>query len=356
MGVDIPASAWSEDDLPDHLKMRIAITDPNGKILSCGRSKHILKTEQASATLSDEFRKEKQKWEKTGLVEWNFTDLPENIAIPDQSGNQHILYPRLSLEKETLCIRLFEDPRKAAAAHKAGVRFLFTRYLKQDIAFLKKHLKLSGPLRKLSAYFGGPEQLQEKMLEKVTTDLLCRDIRTRQDFLREAETISKTILPGGSVLLDGVTPVLSAFHETRSSLYEIDGNSAMRHLHPLVQALRADLENLVPENFVTIYDIEKIKSLPRYLDAMRLRIQRAAIDYEKDRKKADMVAAYDDVLADLLAGLTPEDSPEKREEIENYFWLLQEYKVSIFAQELKTPFPVSAKKLNAKQDEIRRMR
>ncbi|MFH2066715.1 MAG: ATP-dependent RNA helicase HrpA [Pseudomonadota bacterium] len=357
MGIDIPASVWSEKDLPDHLKMRIAITGINGKVISCSRDKSILKSEKnTEPATSDEFRKAKQRWEKTDLTAWDFDDLPESIPLSDQPGSLQVIYPGLSLEGGSICLRLFPDEKKAVISHKSGIKALFMLHLKKDLAFLKKHLQLSGDARRQSTYFGGPDQLKENMFDRIINKFCAKNIRTRQHFLREAESISKTILPNGSILLNHVVTVLSAYHDTRSSLYEIENNNTGRHLHPLVQSLRKGLTDLVPDRFITIYDAEKMNALPRYLSAIRLRAQRACVDFEKERKKAGEVQKYDDYLNEFLANLDPKDSDEKRKEIENFFWLLQEYKVSVFAQELKTPFPVSAKKLDLKINEIKRIR
>lgn len=357
MGIDIPAIVWSEKDLPDHLKMRIAITGANGKVISCSRDKSILKSEKnTEPATSDAFRKAKKQWEKTDLTAWEFDDLPDSIPVSDQSGSLPFIYPGLSLEGGSICLRLFQDEKKALISHKSGIKALFMLHLKKDLAFLKKHLKPAGDARRQSTYFGGPDQLQEKMFDRITDTLCAKNIRTRQDFLREAESVSRNILPDGSVFLNHVVTVLSAYHDTRSDLYEIENSHAKKHLHPLAQSLRKELENLVPDGFVTIYDAEKMNALPRYLNAIRLRAHRACVDFEKDRKKAGEVQKYDDCLNEFLANLSPEDSDEKRQAIENFFWMLQEYKVSIFAQELKTPFPISAKKLDLKINEIKRIR
>jgi ATP-dependent helicase HrpA len=86
-----------------------------------------------------------------------------------------------------------------------------------------------------------------------------------------------------------------------------------------------------------------------------IRAQRALLDFEKDQAKAAEVNKFADRLIRLLASLSPSVSDEKRQAIEDFFWMLEEYKVSIFAQELKTAIPVSAKRLKNKLGEIERM-
>ena len=82
---------------------------------------------------------------------------------------------------------------------------------------------------------------------------------------------------------------------------------------------------------------------------------RAVLDLEKDREKAGKVDPYNRHLEKLLGELTPSVSEEKRTQIEAFFWLIEEYKVSLFAQELKTSVPVSRKRLDGLIDRINRM-
>ena len=95
--------------------------------------------------------------------------------------------------------------------------------------------------------------------------------------------------------------------------------------------------------------------LERYIKALLIRAQRAPVDFEKDQAKATEVRKFADGLNRLLKALSPSVTEEKRQAIEDYFWMLEEYKVSVFAQELKTAIPISAKRLQDKLRQIERM-
>ncbi len=112
---------------------------------------------------------------------------------------------------------------------------------------------------------------------------------------------------------------------------------------------------LVPTLFVTIYDIRRLEHLPRYIQAAAIRARRAVVDFEKDRAKSNEIIKFTDGLNQLLKELSPSVSDEKRQTIEDYFWMVEEYKVSVFAQELKTAIPISEKRLDKKLKEIGRM-
>ncbi|MGD8656280.1 MAG: DUF3418 domain-containing protein, partial [Desulfobacterales bacterium] len=119
--------------------------------------------------------------------------------------------------------------------------------------------------------------------------------------------------------------------------------------------LKSALERLVPESFINLYEVERLAPIERYIKAMQIRIRRALLDFEKDQSKDREVGAIADRLDKLLQALSANATAEKRKALEELFWMIEEYKVSIFAQELKTAFPVSKKRLEKKLAEINRM-
>jgi ATP-dependent helicase HrpA len=122
-----------------------------------------------------------------------------------------------------------------------------------------------------------------------------------------------------------------------------------------LNTLRAELSRLVPETFIQLYDMDRFVHLVRYIKAVAIRAQRALVNFEKDQAKARDVLTFSDRLNSMLQELSPKVSREKRAAIEEFFWLIEEYKVSLFAQELKTAVPVSKKRLEKRLKEIERM-
>ena len=114
----------------------------------------------------------------------------------------------------------------------------------------------------------------------------------------------------------------------------------------LLTTLFKDLKNLIPENFTELYTYKRIQHLHRYVACIRIRVQRALDNPLKEEKKALQIAGYTNQLNTLLSSLSENSTPEKSQQVEEFFWLLEEYKISVFAQELKTSIKVSAKKLD----------
>jgi ATP-dependent helicase HrpA len=123
----------------------------------------------------------------------------------------------------------------------------------------------------------------------------------------------------------------------------------------LCAEIRRELDTLLPKDFLHRYSEERLVHIPRYLKAMQVRAERGAHDPAKDRNKAAQVAPFVDALRKMRDGMSPHATSERREAMEELYWLIEEFKVSLFAQELKTPLPVSAKRIEKRIKEIERM-
>ena len=164
------------------------------------------------------------------------------------------------------------------------------------------------------------------------------------------------ILPPGQEIRDGCLPVLEAYHKVRQELEKLRlANLENRAVQNFYKDLIGELERLVPESFVNLYEMERFVHVERYIKSMQIRAQRAVVDFEKDQAKRKEVNTFSASLNKLVKALSLNSSDEKRRAIEEFFWMIEEYKVSIFAQELKTAFPVSEKRLEKKLAQIRRM-
>jgi len=357
-GVDIPGSAWQSDVLPDHLKMRISVTGFDGKELYSGRDTSVLKSKIANEKLQigDEFESAKKEWEKTNLTQWDFGDLPDSVTIKGKNGTEWLLFPGLEADEQSVNLRLFLHKDDAHISHKKGVAKLFSILFSKDLKFLKKSLTISKEIKDYTKYFGGISIFEKRLYDRVVEELFCKDIRTEQEFFSYAESVACEIIKTGNEKLKIIISVLKAYHEARTTLYDLEtAKKANQTLTDFFKTLRDQLSRLVPENFIELYDNERMSHLERYIRAIMIRVQRGMVNFEKDQAKEKDVRIYTDCLNKFLKSLSPHVSEDKRAAIEEYFWLIEEYKVSLFAQELKTAFPVSSKRLEQKSKEIERM-
>ncbi len=356
-GVDIPASAWPLDSLPDHLKMRIEIVDSRNRVIHQGRGSTLLDEPLTINAASREFSRLKQAWEKTDIQTWDFGDIPEQVALKDGIGVEWTTYPGLEADGNTINLRLFQDKARALASHREGVAALYARKFSRDLKFLKQNLRLPPQMDPPVHYFGGRKKVEQRIYSHTVKHMFSLDIRKASVYMRREEHFAtEGIHTRGQKEVQGIVAVLNAHHEARTVIHRLEAaNRRKVQILNFLEELRGDLANILPEAFIDLYDLSRLAHIPRYVKAIAIRAQRGVDNLEKDRQRGHDIRAVDKALNTLIRDLDDTTSNEKRVAVEALFWHIQEYKVSVFAQELKTAVPVSKKKLEQQIKAIERM-
>ncbi|MBU1169340.1 MAG: ATP-dependent RNA helicase HrpA [Proteobacteria bacterium] len=356
LGIDIPASAWTADGVPPHLLMRVAILDAKGKVLTQGRDPNILCRDFSIQAGDDGFLQAKTRWEKESVLPWDCGDIPESVSLDGQGAVKGLAFPGLSVEKNAVALRLFRTRNLAEKSHKQGVRALFEKHLSSHLKSLKKDLTLTGQHRLYANYFGGDSLLNRSLYQRALSELFSVNIRSKETFFDHALKTRPKLHAFGQELYTITLLILDAFHQARSLIYSRELKEAPKGSIPDVAIdLRRELASLVPPSFIELYDMGRLRHLSRFIQGIGIRAQRAFENPDKDRSKAKEVQPYMDMLKGFVNDLKPTDSDEKKDRIEDFFWLIEEYKISVFAQELKTPVKISGKRLAAVAGDIRRM-
>jgi ATP-dependent helicase HrpA len=349
-GVAVPAAAWAAEDLPEHLKMRLSITAPDGRELAAGREPALLNLPLSRLRIPAEVRR---RWERADITRWDFGDLPETITNPKSTGPSWTAFPALEPAAAGANLKLFDRLSQAQAVHPRGVAALCAAYFGKDFKFLKRSLAIPEELHPTARYFGGARRLEDALAERVVQDLFAVPIRTQKEFADLTASAGPQILPAGRTILHALMPVLQAYAVVRRELAAPAG--CQGPLAAIFSALREELCHLLPSNFITLYDAERLAHIERYLRALAVRGRRALASPEKEIAKSKNVRIYSERLQRVVQTLTSQTSGEKRRQVEDLFWMIEEYKVSVFAPEIKTRTPVSPKRLEEKFGEIERM-
>ena len=245
-GVDIPASAWPLETLPDHLKMRVSVTAPDGSEITAGRDPAILKHHADAGQGMSGFEAARKSWERTGITRWDIGDLPDDVSNAGTPEARWLAYPALEKSRsgdKSVNLRLFRQRDEAIAVHKQGVAALYRIHLSRDLKFLKKCLMLSSTAAPLANYFGGARRFEKQMFAKIVDRLFGKNIRSEHDFYAHAEAAVPKIIPSGQNLLEQVLPVISVYHETRTRL------NNLRQAHssnPAAAQIYGDLQESSP--------------------------------------------------------------------------------------------------------------
>jgi len=381
--VIVPRDAWALEKMPTHLNIRYSIIDEKGDEIKNSRDINLLQKELANTANTSAMDNLRRDWEKEGITRWDFGKLPQHIPLTGISGLIGYAYPALHVVDGLVNLRLFSDQKESIANHLQGVAALYTIHFADKLKQLKKNVTLNAAMKATAAKIGNPKHLEQSMINRVKKDLFFKLWRKQEDFIQHANTLNSKILPYGQQVFDSIAPVLNAFAETHTFVHKlIMKNTGNSPVLKFLKNIQAELGSLVPNDFPEYYTFDRMNDLPRYCKALALRAERGSLNLSSAQKKMQEVKIYS---AQLLALLTPSKtsvipakagiqesgnvfytipdhiknmnilfdySEEKKKLIEELFWIIEEYKVSLFAQELKTPYPVSPKKLNQLIKEI----
>ncbi|MDH5712075.1 MAG: DUF3418 domain-containing protein, partial [Gammaproteobacteria bacterium] len=358
-GIEIPYDAWRLDLVDGHLFMNFRIIDHNGKTLREDRDLPALKEQ-----LADRIGSDSQLGEIT-LTKANAHDekIPAHEIERDEVGaesidllgqtfeiKQHGLkltaYPALVKNGKQVSLRLLNTQQQAEAETVHGLRQLFINALPQQIKHLKGNIPNIQNLCLKYADLGRCEELKQDIIDVVIEQCFMQQpIGTQAAFTSAMES-------GRGMIDDAVREYCQLLNEILDQYKVI--KKAMKNppltLLDVVSDIQNQLAALFPEHFLTKIDRQWLKHYPRYLNAINKRLDKAQQDASRDRPHrlhiADLWQAY----------IKRHDTLEKQhlvsEQLEHYRWMLEEYRVSLFAQELKTQFPVSEKRLKTYWNEI----
>jgi ATP-dependent helicase HrpA len=355
-GVNIPADRWPLDGLEEHLKLRFSVVDGKDRELAAGRDIAILEKGFVDPEESLAFAKARKTWERNGLTTWDFGNLPRQISLRDGGAHAPPAFPALAADETGVGIRLFRSANEALLSHRKGVRVLLALRFHEDLRHLRKTVAPTGDLKIWAAAFGGVKPLENALVEKVMTDLFDADVRTEADFLQHAERVRPEILPRGLSVVRLAGPPLKTLYEAAEQLRNLEISSrGNRPLSAFLAELRDELTRLLPPDFLVCYDEERLNHIGRYLRALAIRAERGAVHLQKALERGKEIKELEDWRETTLKELPAYASEEKRRVLDDFGWMIEEYKVSLFAQELKTAIPISRKRIDARMAEIQRM-
>lgn len=345
--VNIPSSAWSVESLPDHLKMRIAIKGPEGKVIYEGRDISALQNHATEAITPKALEAARKKWELFNLSSWKMENIPESIWITGEDGISRMLFPCLLKNTDgSVDLRLFEEEKEAIGAHSLGVAALFEIVYAKELRFLQKFLIIPKHQVKMAEHFGGIKKLQKKFCNAVANRLFARNIRSQGDFNSHAEKTLPEMTSIARSFMNGFMEVMEAFADASTVIDNLVNNNPSNFAaRKFWKELIDQLNILIPEDFMMKYEKDRFPHIIRYTRAIAIRAQRAWLDFEKDKLKTDEIRLLSEKLCAIQEGLSPHSGEEKKKAVDELFWMIEEYKVSVYAQELKTAIPVSRKRI-----------
>ena len=343
--VQVRRADWNPSDIPEHLRMRLEIEGSDGTTVAAGRDLAALAGKLDRPTESpiqlDAWKQAVATWEQEDVTAWTFGDLPERVEVTQLSGVPVFGFPGLLLQDHRVHIRLFDDRSAARAASPAGFCRLCELALHDEAAWLQRELKDVRPIVDRHRSLGDPAVIERQAYAHLARYLFLQGgvlPLTRQRFDERVATAGQRLRGLSARFLGLLTEVM----DLRTQLV------ANSRPHP---GLEEDLQRLLPADFLDDIEFEQLPHLIRYLRAVAVRADRFRADTARDAAKAALVAPFADTCQRLRS--TPaEHSAQRLERIETFRWMVEEYRVSIFAQELGTAQRVSAKRLERQVEAV----
>lgn len=344
--VEVKASDWPAQSIPAHLQPRVEVVDQKKQTVITARDLETIKaTVKKQEVKSDAWDRMVRSVERYALSSWSFGDLPESLVVEEINGTPVLGYPGLMLRDGEVDVRLFRKKEEAVRSSPPAIRKLAEAALGKDIAWLWKELRNlgGGSVYKAPANFQAALSSFDLTGTKPTPlesgDLLQQ--QAQEHILQHAlrlEPVLPLTTKRFNQLCENVRKELPTYaHKVRDLVKQVqDLKQKLLQSPKKYPGMEKDVARLTPPGLLAKTPHQQLLQLPRFLKAIQVRAERASINPAKDADKADLIADYDNWERYVAEA-----------DHETFRWMLEEYRVSVFAQELGTAQPVSAKRLEA---------
>ncbi|SDC97896.1 ATP-dependent RNA helicase HrpA [Rhodococcus tukisamuensis] len=338
-GTPIAPTDFDLTAVPDHLRMTFAAVDPGGKVL--GRSKNLSQLrEQLAPRVAKEVSRATATTERPAATVWTsetLGSLPESVSRT-LGGQKVVGYPALAPEARGVAVRVFATPAEQRRAMQDGTRALLLRAIPTPTKSAVGGLGTRDRLALGQNPHGSVDALVEDCRACAVDALMDAHggpSRTPEGYQKLEAAVRPELPRQVAALVRLVVPVLDRAHRLRLLLDRTSGEAA--------DDVREQLESLVYPGFVADTGAVRLRDLPRYLDGAIKRLEALPGSATRDRQALAVLDAVYDDYARMLTRLDPRRQFDP--DVEAVRWMIEELRVSLFAQSLGTPQPVSDKRI-----------
>jgi len=337
---------WGSSPLPEHLRVRVRVNDDQGRELCAGRDlaelKELLAKLQAAAALDSAkddpvlLKRARAKWEKAESEAWVFGDIPSVVTIGEQAGLPLPAYPALKCGPNGVALRLMRSAEEAAKLTDAGLSRLLELAISRELTWLERDLKglrqlgavvtLIAPLEKLVA------DAFDCLRRWLTDSSRVHAMTSKEGTLITANAFASAVERQRNDLRGLVPRVIDMLREP------VELRHQLSVLPNAYEGMVVEAKALLPADFLRITPFPQWVHLGRYMKAKKLRAERWRSNPAKDAERVRLLAPHARKQLGASRGC-------------RYYWLVEEYRVSLFAQELGTAESVSPNKLERAWEE-----
>jgi ATP-dependent helicase HrpA len=341
-GLTIRAEDFDPKELPSFLKMNFRIVDQQGKTLQAGRDLAEIRQKLGlAARATFEKLPPHPEFHRDNLTRWDFGDLPERIEIK-RHGVTLGAYPALVDNTESVNLRLLDSPDAAKASHRAGVRRLFMLQLGPELRHLWRRIPNFDRMAMNFKLLGSTDELRSQIVTAAAGKAFAADgnIRTQAQFAQRALTAWRSLSEEHNKLSEIADQILVVFYGITKEI----SRPFPPLLEPSVKDMREQLSRLVPKNVILATPAAWLEHVPRFIKGIGIRLNRLTnAGLAKDQTALEVVRPLELALQERIK--KHQQQRINDDALTQYRWMLEELRISLFAQELKTSIPVSLKRL-----------
>ena len=345
-GWAVTPDAFRPDALPAHFSMNYKLIDEHGRQLEMNRSLVALRGEWGKEAKEEFAELHETPSEYTQLTDWTFGELPELMEVP--VGKQTVIgYPALVDDGETVSLKVFDSAEEAAESHRRGLARLFMLQFKEQVKYFDKNVPGMSQMGMQYMALGSTDELKRQIVD-LTFERACltEPLPTTPEAFKARCGEAKARL--GLIMQEVCRMVGTVLTEWQAVIKKLP---AFKAHAAAVADIEAQLKRLLGKNFVVDTPFERLQHYPRYMKAIVVRLDKLKANPARD---AQLMAEYGPLWTNYerraiqLAKLGTLDP-----QIEQFRWLLEELRVGLYAQELRTPVPVSTKRLQKQWEGIK---
>lgn len=344
-GIEVAEEEWQVAALDKHLRFNFKVLDEKEQVIKQGRNLSKLQHELQGKVKHSLQKVASPELEQTGLTQWAFDDLPKEY-VSKTGGYEIKAYPALVQESQSVAIKLFDQAYLAENAHRLGLRKLIVLAIPSPIKYLQEKLPNKAKLGLYFNPFGQIKNLIEDCINAAVDHLVQRfrhqqqsDIRSQAQFKACSDYVRQEI---NDLVLDITQRVESGLTIAHAISKKLKGNVPLDMINAHSD-IKQHLDSLVFRDFVAEIGVEKLNDWQRYLEGIKRRIDKLPVDPVKDKlhqlNVEKVQSEYQKRRQQIPAG---REVPQHLREIR---WLIEELRISFFAQQLGTSMPISVKRI-----------
>lgn len=347
-GVKIAENSWDISALPTHLKMKFNVVDEQGKSVAQGCDLTLLQQQLAGQVKKSLSKVAKSGIEKSDLLNWDFGQLPKSFT-KDHGGYEVKAFPALVDKNKSVAIELFDSEEKASQVNRAGLRRLVLLNVPSPIKYLQQSLPNKA---KLGLYFNPFGQVKDLIDDCIAcaVDAILFEQKVPQvesEFTVQKEKVRAELADRTLDITQLVEEILTLAHAINKAL---KGKVDLSQL--VAQGdIKSQLQRLIFPGFVCQFGEQKLLDIKRYLMALQKRLEKLPLNPNQDRLHTlalqDLEVRYGALCKTLMS------NEKENALLAEIYWMLEELRVSLFAQQFGTPYPISEKRIKLKLAELK---